>query len=484
MSLRLYNSLTHKKEDFATLEQGKVRMYCCGPTVYDFLHIGNFRGAVVYNFVRNWLERSGYSVTFVYNFTDVDDKILAKAQTEKTSAREVAERFIKEFWTDYLALGLKPHSMNPRVTEHMSDIVAMIEKLIERKVAYVVDGEVFYSVASFNGYGKLSGRKADEMLAGARVEVDEKKRNPLDFTLWKPAKPGEEFWASPWSNGRPGWHIECSAMNQALLGEQIDIHGGGLDLLFPHHENEIAQSEGASGKQFAKYWLHNNMITFDGQKMSKSLGNIRTMRSFLEKYPAEIFKFMILSSHYRSVLDFSDQTINQTISGLARFYSALLLAEEVGAAPTAPVEDPAFAKAISQTTEKMAKGFNEDFNTAEAIAHLFELIRSFNGQTRRGGKIDGKAVDRAKKFSQFLRSQGELMALFQEPAKKFLELLDDMLLEQKGLERPAIQIMVDERTAARASKDFAASDRLRDELNKLGIAIQDTPAGTFWEVQK
>jgi cysteinyl-tRNA synthetase len=483
VALRLYNSLTRKKEDFQSIEPGKVRLYCCGPTVYDLLHIGNFRGPVVYNLIRNWLERSGYEVTYVYNFTDVDDKILNRAQKENVGAREIAQRYIDEFWKDYRGLQLPLHSRNPRVTEHMHDIVQMISSLIERQKAYVVEGEVFYSVDSFPDYGKLSGRKIEEMQAGARVEIDAKKQNPLDFTLWKPAKPGEEFWESPWGPGRPGWHIECSAMNRAILGEQIDIHGGGLDLLFPHHENEIAQSEGACGKPFARYWLHNNMITFDGQKMSKSLGNIRTMRSFLEKYPAEVFKFMVLSAHYRSVLDFSDTNINQAISGLARFYSALLLAEEV-AALAKPTEDPSFAKAIKETADKLKKSFDEDFNTAEALAHLFELIRTFNGQTRRGAKADGKASYRAKAFSELVRSQGRLMALFQQPTRTFLELLDDMLLSEKQLLRADIQKKIDERVQARIAKDFAASDRIREELTQLGISVQDTPTGSFWEVQK
>jgi cysteinyl-tRNA synthetase len=481
--LRIYNSLTHKKEDFVPVHSGKVTMYCCGPTVYDFLHIGNFRGAVLYNFVRNWLEKSGYAVEFAYNFTDVDDKILNRAQKEGVTARQIAERFIDEFWKDYLALELRPHTHNPRVTEHMPAIIQIVEKLIAKNKAYVVDGEVFFSVSSFPTYGKLSGRKTEDLMAGARVEVDAKKRDPMDFTLWKPAKPGEEFWDSPWGKGRPGWHIECSAMNYALFGEQIDIHGGGLDLIFPHHENEIAQSEGACGKTFAKYWIHNNMITFDGQKMSKSVGNIRTMRSFLEKYPAEIFKFMILACHYRSVLDFSDQTISQTISGLARFYSALLLAEEVAKA-AAPTKDEPFEKLLAEVDAKMAKSFDEDFNTAEAIAHLFEVIRTFNGQTRRGGKIDGRAAARAKAFLDFMRSKGQLMALFQQPSAQFLILLDDMLLEQKGLQRSEIQTKVDLRVKARAEKNFAESDRLRNELTALGISVQDTPAGSFWEVQK
>ena len=326
--LKVYNTLTRKKEDFVPLTEGQVSMYCCGPTVYDYLHVGNFRGAVVYNFVRNWLEKSGLKVNFVYNFTDVDDKILQRAVKEQSTAHEIAERYITEFKKDFTTLGLRPHSSNPRVTEHMDGIIRMIQKLIDNKKAYAVDGEVFYSIRSFPDYGKLSQRKIDDMIAGSRVEVDAKKRDPLDFTLWKPAKAGEQSWPSPWSAGRPGWHIECSCMIHDILGEQIDIHGGGMDLVFPHHENEIAQGEGASGKPYARYWLHNNMFTFSGAKMSKSLGNIRTMRSFLEEFPAEVFKYLVMSVHYRSESEFSENTIAQAISGLARVYSALKVANE------------------------------------------------------------------------------------------------------------------------------------------------------------
>ena len=323
MEFKIYNSKTRKREIFKPFKEGEVKMYCCGPTVYDFLHVGNFRGAVFYNFVFNWLKRLGYKVSYAYNFTDVDDKILNRAKAEGVSSKEIADRFIGEFWKDFKALKLSSHTHNPRVTEHIDSIIDLIGELIEKGRAYVVEGEVFYSIDSFSDYGKLSHRSPSDMRSGSRIEVDSKKRNPLDFSLWKPVLEGQTGWPSPWGRGRPGWHIECSAMTRSLFGEQIDIHGGGMDLIFPHHENEIAQSEGATGKEYAGYWVHNNMFTFGGAKMSKSLGNIRRMRDFLEKFNGETFKYMVLSVHYRSEADFTEATIQNATLALGRIYSSL-----------------------------------------------------------------------------------------------------------------------------------------------------------------
>ena len=328
MSLHIYNTLSGKKETFYPLKPPAVKMYCCGPTVYDLLHVGNFRGAVVYHLCRQWMEKGhNYQVKFVYNFTDIDDKILQKAQELKISWKEVAEKFIEAFWQDFNALKLRSHTFNPRATEYIDSMVDMIKKLVEKKKAYVSRGDVIYDIDSFKEYGKLSHKKVGDLQAGKRVAVDDKKKNPLDFVLWKKSKKGEPGWDSPWGQGRPGWHIECSAMNCVLLGEQIDIHGGGMDLIFPHHENEIAQSEAFSEKPFVRYWIHTNLITFSGQKMSKSLGNIYRMRSFLEKYGGELFKFFVLSVHYRSTLDFSEKTLHQAIGQLAKIYSSLNVAQ-------------------------------------------------------------------------------------------------------------------------------------------------------------
>ncbi len=484
--LKVYNSLSRTKEEFKSLEPGKVKMYCCGPTVYDFLHVGNFRGAVVYNFVRNWLEKSGFQVNYVYNFTDVDDKIINRATQEKTTAKAIAEKYIEEFKKDFVSLGLKPHDHNPRVTEHMDGIIRLIEDLIVNKKAYVVQGEVFFSIRSFADYGKLSNRNIDDMEAGSRVGVDAKKQDPLDFSLWKPAKPGEDSWPSPWGNGRPGWHIECSCMIRDILGEQIDIHGGGMDLIFPHHENEIAQSEGASGKPSATYWLHNNMFTFSGAKMSKSLGNIRTMRSFLEEYPAEVFKYLVMSVHYRSESEFSEGTIAQTISGLARIYSALKLAQDyVGTGVI--TESPAvkdFVKSVQTAQAQMIEAYNDDFNSAKAMGDIFEIVRMFNQKVKPVTKTTPDVQSFSAVFLNFIRENGTLMALFGEPPKDFLRSLDEMLIRQKQLNVGVIEQLVAKRWEAKKIKDFAAADAFRSELLSMGVDVRDAASESTWEVIK
>lgn len=489
MALKIYNTLTHQKEPFVPLKAGEVKMYVCGPTVYDFLHVGNFRGPIFFNLVRNWLERLGYKVTFAYNYTDVDDKIINRALAEGVDSSEIAEKYITEFRKDFDALNLRPHSMNPRVTETMGPIIDMVRELVARGKAYVAaDGEVLYSVRSFDGYGKLSNKNLDDLQAGARVEVDKKKRDPMDFSLWKPAKPGEPKWPSPWCDGRPGWHIECSAMVKSLLGESIDIHGGGADLIFPHHENEIAQSEGANGRPFVKYWMHNNMLTLGDKKMSKSLGNIMKTRQFLEEYNGEILKFMMLSVHYRSLSDFSEQGVEHAVAGLARFYSALNLAAKTiesgsGVAP-APQPSKSFAQALESAAKAIEDALNDDFNTPEMFAAMYNVVRSFNAQVRLGAKVTADVLKTALAFRDWLMKQGELLSLFQEPPAEFLRLLDDMLLTQKGLERMKIDQLVLERNAVRTAKDFKKSDELRDQLIAMGIALQDTAQGTFWEVAK
>ncbi len=485
MALQIYNTQTQRKETFEPLSSGEVKMYVCGPTVYDYLHVGNFRGAVFFNLVRNWLERSGYKVRFVYNFTDVDDKIIARAGADGVDAARVAETYIAEFKKDYAALNLRPHDSNPKVTEHMQSIIQLVEDLVNRDKAYVVDGEVLYSVRSFGDYGKLSHKNVDDLQSGVRVEVGQKKRDPLDFALWKPAKPGEPKWDSPWGCGRPGWHIECSAMIRAILGDSIDIHGGGMDLIFPHHENEIAQSEGASGKPFVKYWMHNNMLTFGDRKMSKSLGNIRTARAFLEQYNGEILKYMMLQAHYRSLTDFSEKQVHNSISGLARVYSALALADEVLGAGVAPAESSApMRKAIEAAEAAFTSALDDDFNTPEALAAIYGAVRAFNAQVRHGQKATADTSAAARAFREWVRAKGELMALFLEPASEYLRLLDDMLLAQKGLERASVDRLVEERGRARAAKDFATSDELRKKLAEMGVALHDAPAGTHWEVAK
>jgi cysteinyl-tRNA synthetase len=515
--IQLYNTLTKKKEEFIPHEPPHVKMYCCGPTVYDLLHVGNFRGAIVYNLLRNWLEESGYKVTHVYNYTDVDDKIIDRAKRENVTATEISEKYIAEFKKDFGRLGLRKHTHNPKVSEFMTPIKDMVADLITQKKAYVVNGEVLYSIRSFDGYGKLSHRNIDEMKIGVRIEANEKKQDPLDFALWKPAKSGEPSWESPWGAGRPGWHIECSAMAKSILGEQIDIHGGGIDLVFPHHENEIAQSEGCTGKQFVKYWVHNNLLNFDGAKMSKSVGNIRTARSFMDEFHPEIFKFLILSSHYRSVSEFGENTIDLAIKGLARIYSAMAVAESyledsevkettlspqyVSGFEVSPEIIPQDVRArletykskgldvklealIQQCEQKISAALNDDLGTPEVFAQFFEVVRAFNSQTRRGAKATPEIANRCRSLRLFLLKWGSLMSLFQLPAKEFLVALDDLLLQKMNLQRSTIDQLVQERTQARENKDFAKSDELRKKLTEMGISVSDLQNGSFWEVSK
>ncbi|WP_413568132.1 cysteine--tRNA ligase [Bdellovibrio sp. HCB117] len=482
MSLKIYNSQSKQLEEFVPLTPGQVKMYVCGPTVYNFLHVGNFRGVVFFNLVRNWLESSGYKVDYALNFTDVDDKIINRAHELGMDPHALSEKYIVEYKKDFASLGLRPHDHNPKVTEHMDGIVDMVKALVDKNIAYETQGDVMYSIAAFDGYGKLSGRNPEELQAGARVDIDEKKRNPMDFALWKAAKPGEVSWPSPWGPGRPGWHIECSAMIQKIFGDQIDIHGGGMDLIFPHHENEIAQSEGCTGKHFVKYWMHNNMLNFGGQKMSKSLGNVVTMREFLETNNAEIYKWMVLSVHYRTMSDFSDAAVERAVSGLARIYSALSLADDYVAEGVPP--DAGFEKITQEAWKKIEAALNDDFGTPEAFASLFEVVRQFNSQVRRGMKSNPAVQGKAVAFKNFVSKLGRLLSLFQEPAGSFLVKLDDMLLTKMNVKRAEVDALVAERTQVREAKDFAKSDELRAKLTGMGISVSDTPTGSFWEVTK
>ena len=505
--MQVYNTLSGKKESFKPLNPPTIKMYCCGPTVYDFLHVGNFRGAVVYHLCREWLERQhGYKVQLIYNFTDIDDKILQKAQELKIDWEEVAEKYIATFWEDFNALQLRAHSANPRATQYIDAMIGIIKKLIEEKKAYVAKGDVIYSIDSFKGYGKLSHKKIEELEAGSRVAVDDKKKNPLDFVLWKKSKEGEPSWESPWGKGRPGWHIECSAMNHALLGEQIDIHGGGRDLIFPHHENEIAQSEAFSGRTFAKYWIHTHLITFSGQKMSKSLGNIYCMRSFLQKYSGELFKFFVLSVHYRSTLDFSEKNLQQALKQLAKIYSSLNVAHahiksiknlattngneaeaklESKPKPESKLElelEPEsemrldFERERKKAWEHIVVALDDDFNTPQMWAQVFILLRKFNNTVNLNSNSK-KVFPICQSFVQLMDQCGKLCALFQEEPQKYLLTLDDMLLESLPLDRHTIQAKVVERQKARTQKDYATSDAIRKELDDLGIALSDTPQG-------
>lgn len=489
LDLVIFNSLSRRKEAFVPLVPGQIKMYCCGPTVYDFLHVGNFRGPVFFNFVRNFLEQLGFKVTFALNFTDIDDKILTRAQADGVDPRALASRYIKEYRQDYEALGLRPHDLNPTVTESMADIIAFIEQLIAKGSAYETSGNVYYAVRSFGSYGKLSGRNLDDQLSGVRIDLEADKRDPQDFALWKMAKPNEESWPSPWGAGRPGWHIECSAMVHRHLGEQIDIHGGGTDLKFPHHENEIAQSEAHSGCTFVRYWMHHHLFTFGGQKMSKSLGNLITMRDFLATWHPEIYKQLVLSHHYRSDAEFSERSILDAIAQLNKVYSALATAEfflERGNQAQGidnSKSTPEMAKAVETFRHKAMGALQDDFNTPLFYAAFHELLHEFNKRVNRGMPVNEKVMGNCLAFREEVRNFAGMMALYQEQPGQFLTHLTDLLLREKQLSRPQVQDLVDARAQARLQKDFAKSDVLRDQLLALGIAIQDSPSGTHWEVR-
>ncbi len=485
MSLKIYNTMSRKKEEFVSIEPSKVRMYLCGPTVYDFLHVGNFFGAIFFNLVRNWLEKSGYQVTFVYNYTDVDDKIINRANKDGVQSEDITKKYIAEFEKDFANLKLRKHTHNPKVTDYIPQIISFIEDLVKKEKAYVLNGDVYFNVPGFPGYGKLSNKNLDDLVAGTRVEINDQKRHVTDFALWKKSKPGEPSWQSPWGDGRPGWHIECSCMANELLGETIDIHGGGLDLTFPHHENEIAQSESKTGKQFAKYWMHNNMLVFSNQKMSKSLGNVRTGRSFMEEFGPEVLKFLILSSHYRSNVDFSAQQIDRAIGTLGRIYSSLSLSKRLAKSKGALVPVPEiFQKALDQAQVKITESLNDDFNTPEVMAAFFEVMRQFNQLCKKPGAVTPQMAAIAETYGAWLKHQGAMMALFQEEPDQFLVEMDNLLLKKKSLQRDVINKLVEERTNARTNKDYKRGDEIRQQLMEMGIAVQDSTDGTYWEVDK
>jgi len=490
MAFKLYNTLSRKLEDFSPISPPMVKMYCCGPTVYDLLHVGNFRGAVVYNLLRAHLEDLGFEVSYVYNFTDIDDKIINKANEQKVEPSEISEKYIEEFYKDFNALKLKPHSINPKVTESLDAVIDVVENLIENDKAYVVNGEVFYTIENFEEYGKLSGRKTDELLEGVRKEVDTKKKSPLDFTLWKPAKDNEQGFDSPWGKGRPGWHIECTAMIQKHLGTEIDIHGGGLDLLFPHHENEIAQAEGACpGSHHVKYWVHNNMFTFSGTKMSKSVGNIKTMRAFLEEFPAEVFKFIVLAAHYRSETDFDDQAVSKAMDGLSRIYSALSWAEKAASNDNKEAsltgEALKFESFVKEKETLIFDHYNFDLATPKVFAEFFDIIRRFNSIFPPNSKLTGEKKEISLILLEFFKSQGKKLSLFQEkPFDGFLKSMDKVLIKKIGVEESWIEERIEKRKTAKAEKDFKTADQIRDEFIEKFILLKDGPEGTSWEVDK
>ncbi len=458
--MQIYNSKNRRKEEFVPIHPGEVRMYACGPTVYDYFHIGNARPFIVFDVLRRYFEHRGYKVTFVQNFTDIDDKMIRRANKEGITVKELGDRFIKEYYQDAQALGVRPATVHPRATEHIPQIIALVQKLIDKGLAYEVNGDVYYNTSAFPAYGFLSGQNREDLEAGARVEVDSVKRHPADFAVWKAQKPGEPAWESPWGMGRPGWHIECSAMSMTYLGETFDIHGGGKDLLFPHHENEVAQSEGATGKPYVHYWMHNGFINVDNEKMSKSLGNFFTVRDILKEYDAEDVRMFMLSAHYRSPINFSREMIAQAHSSLSRLYTARdQMAFLLQHAPEREMnkEENAFAQRVKGHVAKFDAAMDDDLNTADAMGAIFELVRDANLSLN---------AESAK-------------AAIQTAMDALLELCDVLgLLMKKAGDLPAdIQALADERAQARKDKNWKRSDELRDQLKELGYTVEDTKEG-------
>jgi cysteinyl-tRNA synthetase len=491
MPLKIYNSLSKKKEEFVPLEEGKVKMYVCGVTVYDRCHIGHARAAVVFDVIYRFLRRLNYRVTYVQNYTDVDDKIIHKANQEGVSSQAIAERYIEEHRQDMEALGMERPTHQPRATENIPQIVDLVGSLVEKGFAYAVDGDVYFSVEKFGPYGKLSGRDLEEMKAGARVDVDERKKNPLDFALWKASKPGEPEWDSPWGKGRPGWHIECSAMSQRYLGESFDIHGGGKDLIFPHHENEIAQSEAASGRPFVRYWVHNGFVNINQEKMSKSLGNILAIRDLLRDYQAEALRLFLLSSQYRSPVDFSTQHMVEASAGLDRFYSALLGVEEFLAAKggeVSPLNAPGLKGMAKEVFEKVAatrgsfaEAMEDDFNTALALGYLHDLSRMLNRVLAdKGFRKDPSAAALLAQGRDCLLACGSILGLFRMSPPEYFAEQRRRFLRAKDMPESQVQDLIARREAARREKNWTQADEIRRQAASLGIALEDGPKGTTW----
>jgi len=483
MALRVYNTLSGTKEEFIPLVPGKVSMYVCGVTVYDHCHIGHARANVVFDMIYRYLRHVGYDVTYVRNYTDVDDKIINRANQEGVPYNVISERFIAEFDRDMAALGLDLPTHQPKATEHIAEMIEIISRLIDKGYAYAADGDVYFCVEKFAPYLRLSKRNLDEMQAGARIEVGEKKRHPMDFALWKGSKPGEPFWESPWGKGRPGWHIECSAMSMKYLGETFDIHGGGKDLVFPHHENEIAQSEAANGKPFARYWIHNGFVNINAEKMSKSLGNFFTIKEVLEKYDAEVLRFFLLSAHYRSPIDFSDQNLREAEAGLERIYATLAgIDQELakGTGETAGEGDHELAEKVATLAERFREAMDDDFNTAQALGFVFDLIRSANRVLAEGEKVNRTLLAQAR---DRIREVGVVLGIFTSEPRAFAERLKNRKAAQLPISAPEIERLIAERIAARAARDFRRADEIRDNLAALGIMLLDTPQGTTWKVK-
>jgi cysteinyl-tRNA synthetase len=465
--MKIYNTLTRKKEEFIPLVPGEARIYACGPTVYNFIHIGNARPLITFDALRRYLEYRGMKVTFVQNFTDVDDKMIRRAQAEHSTVKEVAEKYIAEYYTDARGLNVREATVHPRATENMGEILSLIGTLVEKGYAYESGGDVYFRARRFQEYGKLSHQPLEDLEAGARVDLNESKEDPMDFALWKAQKPGEPAWDSPWGKGRPGWHIECSAMARRYLGETIDIHGGGQDLIFPHHENEIAQSECANGAPFARYWMHNGYVNVDNHKMSKSLNNFFTVRDVAKEYGYEPIRFLMLSAQYRNPINYSAEILEQSKSALARLYNCRdSLDFAVSSAPAETLDgDDAFIEELGAHRARFIEAMDDDLNTADALSAVFELVRQANLRINAEGGISRKAAQAAAALL------GELCGV--------LGLLTER--KEKSLDRE-IEEMIEQRQQARKRRDFKTADAIRDALREKGVILEDSPQGVKWSL--
>lgn len=473
--LKIYNSLTEKKEEFVPIHDKSVGIYACGMTVYDKPHIGHARKEVAIDLIVSYLRYSGYEVNYVRNFTDVDDKIIARANERKIGFIELSEENIAAFYKAMDALGLARADVEPKATEHIGEIIAMIEKLIEKGFAYPTnDGSVYFAVEKFKGYGKLSGRKIDEMISGTRFEVEESKKNPLDFALWKSSKPDEPKWKSPWGEGRPGWHIECSAMSTKYLGDTFDIHAGGRDLIFPHHENEIAQAECATGKPFVKYWVHNGFLTVEGEKMSKSLHNFITVDDALEQYHAEVLRYFMLSTQYRTPIDFSMSNLKETEKKISYFYGTLKTLNQFAKTAAKVVRNDKATEFINEFKEAM----DDDFNSAKVVAAMVGLFKHLNEILI--SKKTRPTAEECAGFAEVIKEAGSVLGVLLKDPDKIISEIKEIQLKRYGIAKSEIEQLIEKRKNFRAEKNFEQADKMRDELLQKGVLIQDTPNGTEW----
>ncbi len=468
--MKIYNTMTREKQEFVPIKEGEVKMYSCGPTVYDYFHIGNARPFIIFDTMRRYLEYLGYKVTFVQNFTDIDDKMIKRANQEGITVKELGERFIAEYFKDAEALGIKKATIHPKATENIDAIIEIVKDLEEKGYAYNVDGNVYFRTKKFDGYGKLSHQPLEELESGARIDVTDDKEDAMDFALWKAQKPGEPAWESPWGMGRPGWHIECSAMVNKFLGASIDIHSGGKDLIFPHHENEIAQSECANGCSFANYWMHNGYINIDNRKMSKSLGNFFTIRDITEKYKPEVVRFFMLSAHYRSPVNFSDTLMQQAQSAMERVYTCIdNLKFLSGAAQDRGLEDceNELIDAIEKAKKRFRDSMDDDLNTADAISAIFDIVSSANKNLSQDGNNSKEVIE---KTLAAIHEIGDVLGLFEEKEEASVD--------------AEIEALIEQRNEARKNKNWAEADRIRDELAARNIILKDTPMGVKWSYAK